>query len=314
MAARDKNIRLFSAAGNTGKSEILQLLQDVVDVEGFEDYLTFRVTNGPQGCTGFKCGNPYVLIILNDLSHKTLSGPLLKSLLEWDHSRVDVKCGVAEMSRERVPLLLISMNDITKFLGNKDSRMTQDDYTKLFSDDEGRVGITLTTELSVPRSFRRVHAKCRKCAAMCLVYCMRFAHHKRTSVDPNSVHTDSDDEEWDLSDASLKTMNVAKKGKPPQQTDTMLFPVNAAEFAALTEIRNQRLNNKNSTTQKSSADSVASQKVCTDLDAADAGIAGMGECAKRRESISPGNDAYTNDLPTPTSNLLSQDSVSSSCV
>jgi len=63
MSAREKNIRCYSDRGNTGKTDFVQNIAEVVSVDGYEEFLTFYICNITQGMTGFKPGNPYKFLL-----------------------------------------------------------------------------------------------------------------------------------------------------------------------------------------------------------------------------------------------------------
>ena len=189
-----------------------------------------------------------MVLVINDCSVRTLTGPTLKSLLEHDKQAIDTKGAVVEKST-KVPIVLVSMNNLEKQLNSKFSTMTADDHQKLFDTEQGRFGLHVQTNLTVPRSFRRSHPPCRHCAAKIIIWVLQQSYHKRDTFDPCKIHEDSDEEDenhWCFDrEKDLETMDIARRGgwKNKDKSKQLLFPVNASEFAALQAIREQnRLN------------------------------------------------------------------------
>ena len=94
LSPRDLNIHFHGKRGNSGKTELANTIIDVVaGATMWEDFFVLRIANSSFGTSSMRDTQVYKILSFNDISCKTLSGSLTKSLLEWDFSPVEVKFG-----------------------------------------------------------------------------------------------------------------------------------------------------------------------------------------------------------------------------
>ena len=94
LSPRDLNVHFHGKKGNSGKTELANTIIDVVaQSTSYEDFFILRIANSTFGTSSMRDTQVYKILSFNDISNKTLSGSLTKSLLEWDFSPVEVKFG-----------------------------------------------------------------------------------------------------------------------------------------------------------------------------------------------------------------------------
>jgi len=95
LAPRDLNVHFHGRRGNSGKSELAATIVDVVSqaTEWGEDFFILRISNSSFGTSSMRDTQIYKILSWNDISNRCCSGSLVKSLLEWDFSPIEVKFG-----------------------------------------------------------------------------------------------------------------------------------------------------------------------------------------------------------------------------
>ena len=129
--------------------------------------------------------------------------------------------------------------------------MSRDEWIKLFSPTEGRMGVIINTELPVPKALRFSYKRCRHCAAKCLIWLVRTWSKGKSHCLPADIGVDSDEEgDWDdISEKSYTELCIREKAISDERR--LFYPVSAAEWQALAKIR--EINNTGKTDSQEDA-------------------------------------------------------------
>ena len=90
MAPRDQNVHITGKKGGTAKTAILDVLVGIFRRAGHGNIIN-KFANNRFGATGMCENGLYKAQVINDLSVYTLTGAILKSIMECDGTNIDVK-------------------------------------------------------------------------------------------------------------------------------------------------------------------------------------------------------------------------------